>query len=238
LIVNYTEEGWEIITQRCHGLLAGQICAQWKISERPGRWIETLIATTEHDDVFNEFNISPLLTPTGGPIDFSMTKFDQNACSTMIDMALTKSRFIALLFSRHITFTHGEEPLAKKYLAGLKKLEKQWLRDAQLSLAEVEYAYSLLEFCDAFSLIICQHLVPPEKRNLEIGQGPNGRSYEIFQNEDGRLIVSPWPFEVDSFEIAYERLISASLTYTSEEDFRTALRNAKIIRQNIIISKY
>ncbi|WP_316761612.1 DUF3891 family protein [Pedobacter aquatilis] len=237
MIVNYTKEGWEIITQRCHGLLAGQICAEWKISERPERWIETLISTTEHDDVFNEFNISPLLTSTGGPIDFAMTKFDQNACSRMIDMALTKSRFIALLFARHIAFTHGEEPMAKKYLARLKKLEKQWLKDAQISVGDVDYAYSLLEFCDAFSLLICQHLIPPEKRNLEIGQGPHGRSYEFFQHQDGRLIVSPWPFEVSRFEIAYERITLASLTYKSEDDFRKAIRAAKIIRQNIIISK-
>lgn len=237
MIINYTEEGWEIITQRSHGLLAGQICAQWKISERPGRWVETLIATAEHDDVFNEFDINPLLTSTGGPIDFAMTKFDPKACSRMIDMALTKSRFIALLFARHIAFTHGEEPLAKKYLAGLKKLEKQWLKDAQLSVSEINDAYSLLEFCDAFSLLICQNVIPPEKRRIEIGQGPHGRSYEFFQDEDGRLIVSPWPFEVGSFEVAYERLLLSSMTYKTDDDFRDALRKAKVRSECIIFSK-
>ncbi|QNN44838.1 DUF3891 family protein [Pedobacter roseus] len=57
MIVNYCNSGWEIITQRGHGLLAIQICARWKISGQPYRWVETLIATTGHDEVFNEFTL-------------------------------------------------------------------------------------------------------------------------------------------------------------------------------------
>jgi hypothetical protein len=53
MIVNYIEPGWQIITQRSHGLLAAQICAQWKNNNQPKRWVETLIATAEHDDVYN-----------------------------------------------------------------------------------------------------------------------------------------------------------------------------------------
>ncbi|RYD69722.1 MAG: DUF3891 family protein, partial [Sphingobacteriales bacterium] len=127
MITTYTENGWQIITQRSHGLLAGQICARWKLSNQPDRWIETLIATAEHDDVFNEFERNPLIDENGAPINFKETSFDLDASTRLLDMALTKSRFIALLISRHIRFTHGDDPLAKEFISNLKKQEKHWL---------------------------------------------------------------------------------------------------------------
>ena len=68
MIVNYTEQGWEIITQRAHGLLAVQIAMQWRIKDRPERWVETLIAIADHDDAQTELEDDDLLTPQGGPV--------------------------------------------------------------------------------------------------------------------------------------------------------------------------
>lgn len=236
MIVNYCNSGWEIITQRAHGLLAGQICARWKISDQPNRWVETLIATTEHDDVFNEFSRGPLLCDNGGPLDFKMTAFDMEACMEMMDKALSKSRFIALLFARHISFTHGSEAAAKPYLAKLKKQEPQWIKDARSSIEEVNRAYALLEFCDAFSLLICQDQIPPEERRLEISQGPGGTSYQFFQQEQ-RLIVKPWPFECDRFEVSYERLSLKDISFENDKVFRKALQKAPVELRKVIISR-
>jgi hypothetical protein len=35
MIVNYKETGWEVITQRSHGILAAQIALQWQQKQRP-----------------------------------------------------------------------------------------------------------------------------------------------------------------------------------------------------------
>lgn len=43
MIVNYTAEGWEIITQRAHGLLAAQIADHWQHHIRTDRWVETFV---------------------------------------------------------------------------------------------------------------------------------------------------------------------------------------------------
>lgn len=236
MIVNYCGNGWEIITQRAHGLLAGQICARWKISDQPDRWVETLAATTAHDDVFNEYTRGPLLSDNGGPIDFKMTGFDEPACREMMDNAIGKSRFTALLFARHISFTHGAETAAKSYLAELKKSERKWISEAQSSTKEVDRAYALLEFCDAFSLLICQGQVPPEERLIEISKGPGGTSFRFFQHGQ-RLIVQPWPFEVNNFEVYYEQLTLNAITFKNDEVFRTALRSAKIELRKVLISR-
>ncbi|WP_442591393.1 DUF3891 family protein [Pedobacter sp. AW31-3R] len=75
MIVNYTESGWQIITQRSHGLLAAQICAHWCKDNQPERWVDTLTATAEHDDVYNEFENDDLLNDNGGPVnDFIGTR--------------------------------------------------------------------------------------------------------------------------------------------------------------------
>jgi len=108
MIVNYTESGWQIITQRSHGLLAAQICAHWKKDKQPSRWIETLIATAEHDDVYNEFENDNLLNDQGGPINFKNTDFELSYGKRLMAMAETKSAYIALLISRHIQFVHGK----------------------------------------------------------------------------------------------------------------------------------
>jgi hypothetical protein len=63
MIANYTAAGWEIITQRVHGLLAAQIAAQWAHGLRTARWAEMLLAIAEHDDAQVELEVDNLLTP-------------------------------------------------------------------------------------------------------------------------------------------------------------------------------
>ncbi|MCX3267513.1 DUF3891 family protein [Pedobacter agri] len=235
MIVNYVESGWQITTQRAHGLLAGQICARWKLSNQPDNWLETLIATTEHDDVYNEFDKKPLLDDNGAPINFKDTSFELEACQKQIDMALTKSRFIALLISRHIAFTHGEDPLAKDFITELKLKEKTWTNEASVSKNDIDQAYELLEFCDAFSLLICQNLVPPENRLLEISKGPDGKAYKMHE-QNGSIIVDPWPFLPDKFEINYETRNLKQLKFDSDDEFREALKTASVLINKVKIS--
>jgi len=236
MIVCYNEEGWQVITQRAHGLLSGQICARWKLSNQPARWVDTLIATTEHDDVFNEFQRDPLVDAHGAPINFKQTSFEPDAATRLMEMSLTKSRFIALLISHHIAFTHGEDPSAKNFLSELKKSESRWIKEAETTKKEINEAYELLEFCDAFSLLICQEQIPPENRRLEISSGPDGIAYTFYQLEDA-LIVEPWPFEVDKFSITYEVRHIANLKFKDDDHFREALKTAAVKTITVHISK-
>ena len=228
MIVNYTDSGWQIITQRAHGLIAGQICARWKNSRQPARWLETLIATAEHDDVYNEFDDEQLLNENGGPVNFKMTSFRKPYCERQLNMALTKSRYIALLIARHIHFVHGSDPLASKFCEDLKEKEKVWLAESGATAAEVAASYELLEFCDAFSLLICQDHIQPEQRKIEISNGPDGQSYSLFKHDDGSLVVEDWPFECDAFDIVYESRTLTQLSYKNVQAFKKAVDLAKV----------
>lgn len=236
MIANYTEKGWQIITQRSHGLLAAQICANWKKENQPGRWVETLIATAEHDDVYNEFTNDDLLNDMGGPVNFKQTGFRMDYAKRLIAMAETKSAYIASLISRHIQFVHGSDPKAKGFIRSLKAREKTWCRISKVSALEVTRAYELLEFCDAFSLLICQGLVQPEHRKIEISNGPEGKKYVMHTAEDA-LVVESWPFETDSFMLYWESRTLAELSFKSVEGFRTAVNGADVIVHQLEVRK-
>jgi hypothetical protein len=237
MIVNYTEEGWSIIMQRSHGLLAAQICGYWRKDRQPARWVETLIATAEHDDVENELSRPGLLLKSGGPKNFKMNPFDKVRCDQLLELAMSKGRYVGLLIARHIQFLYAGEPSGRQYCRTLKKKEKQWLAEAKTTSREISSSYELLEFCDAFSLLICQQLMQPENRKMEISSGPDGESYQLSVSGGGELNVVPWPFEEDSFEVNYESLCMKQLTFKNDSEFRSRLRRAQIHLHTVVISK-
>ncbi|MCF2506202.1 DUF3891 family protein [Dyadobacter sp. CY107] len=240
MIVNYKEDGWQIISQRAHGLLSGQVCFHWKQDFRPERWLETIIATTEHDDAFNEFfNDDLLLNENGGPVNFKMRKFDAEKCEELLQLALSKSRYIALLTSQHIQFLYQKET-DKQIVAYCKKLEKwdkKWRKESGLDEKEIKTAYQILEWCDAFSLLICQNLVPPEGRKIEVSRGPDDCNYELSSPEEGLLNVTPWPFDVDSFKIFFESKTMKQLKFDNVIEFREKLKDAPVTLHTYLISR-
>ena len=237
MIVNYTSSGWSIITQRSHGLLAAQICAHWKKDNQPERWVETLIATAAHDDANNEFDKDDLLEENGGPTNFKMVPFEKGYCDNLLKMAFGKGRYIGLLISHHIQFLYRKDPTAKSYCSDLRKKEKSWLSEAKATAAEIRKSYQLLEFCDAFSLLICQQLIQPENRKMEISNGPDGKSYELYVGTNQQLIVDPWPFEEILFAVNYESRTIPQLSFKSTKEFKHIFSSTSVELHQIYLSK-
>ena len=241
MIINYGEKGWEVITQRAHGLLAMQLAMEWKRSRRPTRWIETLMAIAEHDDAEVELDGEELLTPSGGPLNFTMKHFDLEHCRKVRQLSLTKSRYIALLTSFHLNFLYQEEAktnkTAAKFLREQQPLQRQWSKELNISMEEVKGIYSLLEWCDAFSLIICQQLIQPESRAIEISKGPDANPYQLYQLDRRRLTVCPWPFETKKFEIRYESRLIEQLRFNSSAHFRECFYQAEVRETTWIVCK-
>lgn len=241
MIVNYTESGWEVVTQRAHGLLAALIAQQWAHVIRTERWTETLLAIAEHDDAQVELETDNLLTPQGGPVNFKMKEFQQQFCARTIDFALSKSRYIALLCSMHLDFVYGKDcannPEADQFLKIQKKLQKQWRKELNLPLKEAEKHYRLLEWCDALSLLLCQQENQPEKRTIEISNGPLNKTYQLSQLAAGLLTVQPWPFESGRFELYYETRLIPQLSFKDANEFRAQFRKAAITEKRWVFQK-
>lgn len=221
--------------QRAHGLLAAQVAMHWRKKDRPERWTETLLAIAEHDDAQTELEADDLLTPQGGPVDFSMKNFEREHCQRLHDFSISKSRFIALLTSMHMTFLHTSEadtnPLVKPFLAEQAKLQQQWRKELKLSQNEINKIYGLMEWCDAFSLLLAQQEVQPESRMIEVSQGPDNKQYKLMRNKNGPLTIKPWPFEDKSFELRLEARVLKTLQFKTCEQFKKELAAAEVVEK-------
>ena len=109
MIVNYNEEGWEIITQRAHGILVAQLATQWRKKNRPSRWTETLLAIAEHDEAERELDGENLLTQQGNPLHFHIKHFELAHRQKLTDLLLTKRQYITLLTSMHMDFLYRKD---------------------------------------------------------------------------------------------------------------------------------
>ena len=230
MIVTYKEDGWDVITQRAHGILAAQIGYHWKAKEQPARWCETVLAIAEHDDAEVELSGEKLLTATGGPLDYSMKTFDLAHCRMLSMLTMTKSSYISLLTSLHMDFLYAKDatsdPKAKAFLKEQKLYRSVLARRLKIHEADYKKLYSILEWCDALSLLLCKGLVQPEKRIIEISTGPDERVYHLQQISEGMLTIEPWPFDTKSLELYVEKRSIPKLSFASALEFRDEFKKA------------
>lgn len=221
-----------MITQRAHGLLAFQIASKWKHDKTPQRWAEFLLAVAEHDDAEVELDGEELLTEQGGPLNFGMKTFDLANCTRLSEFSLTKSRYIALLTSMHMSFLYQKEAktnsAAKKFLSTQTALQKKLLHDLKLSKKEAESAYRLLEWCDALSLLLCQSEIQPEGRLVEVSAGPDEKKYQLHALAKDLLTVDPWPFDESPFTVSAESRLIKQLQFKNSAELRSKFHEAEV----------
>jgi hypothetical protein len=232
MIVNSSPEGWEIIFQRAHGLLAVQLAHQWRIDQRPKCWIETLAAITEHDDGQEPFKGHQHLTPAGAPKDFTFQEFSLPQAKSVSETARFKSRWVALLISKHMSFLYegkrGSDKELDKFLDLQIIRQKDWLADLKITKKEANSAYNLLQWCDRCSLILCKNQVPDDEKSLEIYKGPDNLNYFIKSKSNYNLTINPWPFQNEKFEVQVESRYLKELSFSKDEELAQALDKAEV----------
>ncbi|MCU0353009.1 MAG: DUF3891 family protein [Cytophagales bacterium] len=232
MLVSATETGWKIIYQRAHGLLAAQIAAQWKAAERPPYWTQTLVAIAEHDDGLAESSAAENLTEAGAPRHFQLLKFSPAQYRNVMEIASSKSRWNALMTSLHLSFIYGglEEADAdlKSFVKEQDAYQKRLCKELKITGAEARRWYRFVEWCDAFSLLLCMDKVQPEQRRMDISTGPNGTTHQLWQDQAGHLRVEPWPFEANSFDVEVEYRTVNQLSFASPDEFAQAMQKAEV----------
>lgn len=232
MIVNAAPEGWEIIFQRAHELLAMQIASYWQQKQRPHRWHELLSAITEHDNQQEAWKGKNHLTASGAPQDFSMKGFSLSQARAVTEVSQYKSRYVSLLISMHTSYLYeplrGSDKATDQFLDDQLALQQRLLQSLHLSKAASEKAYNLLQWADRCSLILCKDQLPANERRLEVFKDTEGQTYFIWQRKDDSLGVDPWPFEEDKFEVWTERRLLSQLQFKNDEELAQALMAAKV----------
>ncbi len=241
MIVNTSVQGWEIIYQRAHGLLASKIGYHWKDKDRPDRWVETLTAISEHDDGQENWKGSYHITDAGAPEDFMLQEFSIGQAREVTGIAKYKSRWIAMMISMHVSYLYeslrGKSKEIDDFLDEQLANQKVYRKELKIKQSDAEKAYRLIHFCDRLSLILCQSQIPDDGRKLEIFTLPNGKNSYLSQRKDNSIKVEPWVFDVNEFEISVEVHCVDDLKFSSDTDFSKAMDEATVREKKWVFKK-
>ncbi len=246
MIVTSHQKGWKIINQRSHGLLAAMLAYQYDINLPNDIMVPTLIAIAEHDDGVDETAQSTNLTDAGAPRHFQVedetSKVDLKQQVSVMEISSAKSQVNALLTSLHMKFLYEgiQEAKDKKFDTFLKDQEKnrkEILRHLNIDKKYAERLYRFVEWCDAFSLLICMDKIQPEGRKMEISKSPDGDMNQTFYKPDQTITVEPWVFRKDTFKVFYEYKILEQLKFNSIEEFNKVCKATPVQREEFIFSK-
>lgn len=246
MIVASHQKGWKIINQRSHGLLAAMLAYQYDIDLPNEIMVPTLIAIAEHDDGVAETLINKNLTEAGAPRHFTVAdeskKTDLKQQLNVMEIATSKSQLNALLTSLHLNFIFGDKSDVedKKLGAFLKeqgKNRKDILKHLNIDKKYADRLYRFVEWCDAFSLLICMDKIQPEGRKMEISKSPDGDMNQTFYTAEKVITVDPWVFKNDTFKVFYEYKIVEQLKFNSIREFNEICKTTLVQREEFIFLK-
>lgn len=246
MIVASHNEGWQIITQRSHGLLAAMIAYQYDVKLPNEIIVPTLIAIAEHDDGVAETLETKNLTDAGAPRNFLVSdksrKTELKQYLNVMEVATSKSQLNALLTSMHLNFIFGginkeNDSNLNKFLQDQKSNRKKILKHLNIDKTYSERLYRLVEWCDAFSLLICLDKIQPQGRKMEVSESPEGDLSQAFYKDENIISVEPWVFKESSFKVFYEYKIVEQLKFDSVEEFDEIYNKATLQTREFIFSK-
>jgi len=228
MIVNTAEDHFEIIYQRAHGMLAAKIAEQLQPTFHPpaNLWLETLVAIADHDDGRRNWEGDFHINEKGHPKDFTEFKFDEEQATRVVATAECKSRWVAMLVSKHLVELYSDIPEAMELIKNQYSLQAKIQEHLPFDEEVSQRYYRVLKWSDELSLRICKNEMPTkgEKDFLEIL--PDGSKSFLMQLEDKS--VAPWIFEKDKVVFEIEKRKIEKRVYESDQDLQETINKAEI----------
>ncbi len=197
MIVRSVDQGWTIVFQTSHGLLAQRIASCLNDARALPYWFETQVAIGLHDDLHQRYKKGEheQLTQAGAPRDFSLVPIqDRKRADEMrkrIDEAFRKHSWLGVMQSKHADCLYrGEDTTA----------DMQQMLDAEAQRREAALT------------------------RLEIMTDHGGTRFEIWQDDTDCIRVAPWPFVDEIVELSIEYRTVKQLSYADDEELGTALK--------------
>ena len=246
MIVISHQKGWKIINQRSHGLLAAMLAYQYAIDLPNDIIVPTIIAIAEHDDGLKETAQEKNLTVAGAPRDFRVSdetkKSDLTQQLNVMEISSSKSQLNALLTSLHMKFLYSgerrkEDKDLDNFLTNQEKFRASILKNLKIDKKYADRLYRLVEWCDAFSLLICMDKIQPEGRKMEVSKSPDGAMNQTFYSPNNEISVEPWCFKNDTFTVFYEYKILEQLKFDSIEEFDAVCKSTPVQREEFTFCK-
>lgn len=232
MIVRKIYQGYEIIFQRNHALLAGALARELKGALRPPHWTETLSAILEHDDGQTDWSDAEWITDEGHPIDFSERGFDLAQAQRVTNESSYKSTWVQLLISMHATSlcqaSENQTPEMLQFVTEQKDIQRKLRKLHSLRKTEVEGYYRFLRWCDECSLILCKGAIDQNKRRpMTIGEITSRTTVQMARTSDGFLTITPWCFHNEFFTVSAELFRMKQTCFQSTEELKNHIANTR-----------
>jgi len=232
MIVNPMSQGWEIIFQRAHALLAAKLAYYLQDSFHPEKtsWLEMLTSIAEHDDGQPDWQGKNHLTEAGAPRDITEQKYNLEQAKRVVSESAHKSRWVALMASMHTYYLHrpfkGDNQDMDDFLKEQQAYQNVLRKTLNVSQKESETAYTVMRWCDECSLILCKKQIPPQGKTLEVGGLPHDTIRYIYQPKDA-VHISPWPFREDNFTLSVEVFCIKQLEFAHDQELQQLLKETE-----------
>jgi hypothetical protein len=186
------------------------------------------------------------ITDAGAPKHFLISgkskKTDLKQQFNVMEIATSKSQLNALLTSLHINFIFGdnktgEDKKLDAFLKEQKNTRKIILNHLNIDQKYANRLYRFVQWCDAFSLLICMDKIQPEGRKMEVSESPDGVVSQTFYKAEKEISVEPWVFKQDTFKVFYEFKIIEQLKFNSVAEFEAVCENTPVQREEFVFSK-
>ncbi len=184
MIVNPVPEGWEIIYQQAHAMLAAEIAFRWRRDLVPSfRYLETLAAIAQHDDGQAPWRGHDALTPAGAPADFAMTTdHDLEQARQVMYEAHFQGRWRSFLTSMHMSFLYeslrGTDHETDAFLDEQRLRQQEWRSGLGVTESEAQVESRILgqlRFENDNELAECLHRAPIRMKSWMVVSGARSR---------------------------------------------------------------
>ena len=248
-------EGWILVYQHDHAVLAGEIIALWGNDDftRPRPFEEVVFAVAEHDSGWKEWDSHPKINPENGyPANFmEMESTDQykiwkGSYLGHAGVHPYASSLIALHFDRF-----NEKSLSKDPGNGKAKLLEQEIDEfvsghlgveagsVDLSTLPPDAKINLrfVQVGDIISLTLCHGWETMDIKDVPIDYDGNTALVKITSSDGFNFVMDPYPFAVPIVKCSVPAVRLARRSFTSDDDLRRALRDSESVALDFTIGK-
>lgn len=248
-------EGWILVSQHGHAVLAGEIIALWgnELFSPPRPFDEVIFAVTEHDSGWKSWDSQPKINPENGyPANFmEMESGDQYGIWKGSYLGHARehpyaSSLIALHFSRF-----NEKSLNKNPGNGSAKLLEQEIREfvsGSLGIEiesdemnalppDVKINLRFVQVGDIISLTLCHGWEEMEIKDVPVNYEGGTATIKITSSDGFNFRMDPYPFTEPVIKCSVPALRLERKTFASDDDLRRALKDAEPAALDFTIGK-
>lgn len=236
------------IHQTAHALLAHEFCRHWGNRDfaMPAPYAPVMLALSQHDNGWYEWEECPRLCEDGYPVDFlhGPTAGEKRALwQRSVDRTYAQHPYAGLIVARHASLlyhndlAHTPEDERMETAAFLQKLaalpdqvRRLWQNDDVYGPALCEKRLLantyLLKFGDSASLQVCVPWGEYAVRSHCPVDGENAYTDIAMTVRNGVIGFDPWPYSVDEFRVSVHGKLLDRTHFPSEAAYHDALRCA------------